>query len=178
MEIKVAQGRALHIGLNSVDAGHYQGWSGPLRGCEADAQDMENIALNCGFNTKKLLTKAATRASVISEFESAAAQLNNGDIFFVSISCHGGQVPDTDGDESDGEDETWCLYDGQFIDDEVYYYLSKFKVGARIVSIPRQSRGLYDLGRSKRLEGSLTRSRVMGPPAGGCQRQRFSCSKR
>jgi len=36
----MAKGIALHIGLNSVDPHKYEGWSGPLSACEADANDM------------------------------------------------------------------------------------------------------------------------------------------
>jgi hypothetical protein len=35
------------------------------------------------------------------------------------------------------------------------------------VNIPRQSRGLYGFGRSKRLVGSLTRPEELEPPKGG-----------
>ena len=38
------QGLALTIGLNSVDPAHYGGWSGELTACEADAEDMAEIA--------------------------------------------------------------------------------------------------------------------------------------
>ena len=36
--------------------------------------------------------------------------------------------------ESDKLDETWCLYDGQLIDDELYMELGKFVTGVRISS--------------------------------------------
>jgi metacaspase-1 len=51
----------------------------------------------------------------------------------LTYSGHGGQVPDTNNDEVDRVDETWCLYDRQFLDDELYYFLSKFKEGVRIL---------------------------------------------
>ena len=37
------------------------------------------------------------------------------------------------GDEADRKDETWCLYDGQLIDDELYFELSRFAAGVRIL---------------------------------------------
>jgi hypothetical protein len=40
---------------------------------------------------------------------------------------------DVTGDEEDQLDETWCLYDGQLIDDELYLELSKFAEGVRIL---------------------------------------------
>jgi hypothetical protein len=42
-------------------------------------------------------------------------------------------MPDIDGDEPDKKDETWCLFDGQLIDDELYFALSQFKAGVRII---------------------------------------------
>jgi len=42
-------------------------------------------------------------------------------------------VPDVSGEESDKLDETWCLYDGQLIDDELYLELGKFATGVRIL---------------------------------------------
>lgn len=58
----MAKGIALHIGLNTVDPNHYEGWSGPLNACEADADDMTELAQAQGFTATKLLTKKATRA--------------------------------------------------------------------------------------------------------------------
>ena len=55
----MAKGIALHIGLNSVDPKRYEGWSGPLNACEADANDMESSKSH-GFKTRKLLTAKAT----------------------------------------------------------------------------------------------------------------------
>jgi hypothetical protein len=51
----------------------------------------------------------------------------------LSYSGHGGQVPDVNNDEPDAQDETWCLYDGQLIDDEIYAQLGKFSQGVRIL---------------------------------------------
>jgi hypothetical protein len=54
-------------------------------------------------------------------------------IFFLYFSGHGGQTPDKNGDEADGLDETWCLYNGELIDDELYDQWRKFKKGVRIL---------------------------------------------
>ena len=56
-----------------------------------------------------------------------------GDIFWITYSGHGSQVPDQNGDESDGLDETWCLYDCQILDDTLFDLWSRFKEGVRIV---------------------------------------------
>jgi len=56
----MGRGLSLHIGLNRVDPDHYNGWDGQLTACEFDANDMQAIAKNGGFETKVLLTEEAT----------------------------------------------------------------------------------------------------------------------
>ncbi len=129
----MANGISLHIGLNSVSAAAYGGWSGKLNACEADANDMEALAKGRGFRTTKLLTKAGTRDKVLTVIKSAATKLVSGDIFFLTYSGHGGQLPDLNGDEADNQDETWCLYDGELVDDELNSALCAFKSGVRVL---------------------------------------------
>lgn len=131
----MAKGLALAIGLNLVDPKHYQGWDGQLAACEFDANDMAEIAKAKGFKCTVLLTKAATRKAVAAAIRAAAKKLVPGDIFLVSYSGHGGQLPDVNGDEDDGVDETWCLYDGELVDDEIYKLLALFKPGVRVLSL-------------------------------------------
>jgi hypothetical protein len=129
----MAKGISLHIGLNGVDPKHYAGWDGPLKACEADAEDMAKIAKDGGFGTTTLLTRKATRGAVIDGIKAAAKKLKTGDFFFLTYSGHGGQVPDHNGDEPDLEDETWCLYDGELIDDELWELWSGFQKDVRIL---------------------------------------------
>lgn len=130
----MAKAQAVCIGLNSVDPKHYQGWSGDLLACEADAEDMLAIAKAKKFGkTTRLLTKSATRKRVIAAIESAAKSLASGDLFMLTYSGHGGQLPDKSDDEPDQQDETWCLYDGELVDDELYVLWSKFKPGVRVL---------------------------------------------
>ena len=126
------KGISLHIGLNSVDPAHYSGWSGDLAACEADADDMEAIAKGKKFSATKLLTRDGTRDRVVAEIQRAASSLDAGDIFFLTYSGHGGQLPDRNGDEADRLDETWCLFDGQIVDDELHALYARFKKGVRI----------------------------------------------
>ncbi len=129
----MANGMALTIGLNAVDPEHYGGWSGVLNACEADANDMANIAKSNKFQVETLLTKDATRANTIDEISKAAGVLKSGDFFMLSYSGHGGQVPDVNGDEVDDLDETWCLYDGELLDDELNVQFAKFAEGVRVL---------------------------------------------
>ena len=95
----MAKGFALTIGLNSVDPKHYGGWSGELNACEADAEDMAAIAKSKKFSVSSLLTKAATRPKVMNALQRAAKSLKGGDIFMLSYSGNGGQLPDKSNDE-------------------------------------------------------------------------------
>jgi hypothetical protein len=126
-------GLSLHIGINEVSAAHYAGWTGPLAACEFDANDMAAVAKTRGIRPTVLLTQKGTRARVLASIRKAAKTLKAGDLFFMSYSGHGGQVPDVSGEEPDKQDETWCLFDGQLIDDELYFELSQFKAGVRIL---------------------------------------------
>lgn len=123
---------SLHIGLNSVDPKHYRGWVGELFACEYDASDLAEIARSRDIRPTVLLTRAATRAMVLKSLRTAAKSLVSGDYFLLTYSGHGGQVPDVTGEEDDKKDETWCLYDGQLIDDELYLELGRFREGVRI----------------------------------------------
>jgi hypothetical protein len=126
------QGISIHVGLNEVDPDHYQGWDGKLVACEFDANDMEKLAADKGFETQKMLTKDATSQVVTSAIEDAGSKLESGDVLLFTYSGHGGQVPDANGDEDDRMDETWVLFDRQVVDDELYALWAKFKPGVRI----------------------------------------------
>lgn len=157
----MAKGISLHIGVNEVDPNGYPltptrtgrkyvvlsddyhpvsfdcnfkiGWVGPLSSCELDAVNMQKLARRQKFKTTILKTKKATTDNVIKEIRTAAKKLVAGDTFLVSYSGHGSQVEDLSGDEADGEDETWCLYDRMFIDDEQRELYAEFARGVNIV---------------------------------------------
>jgi metacaspase-1 len=125
------RGLSLHIGLNELDPNHYAGWNGKLNACEADAEDMRDIAHSCGYEQELLLTKQATREAVLAWLGKAVETLQSGDILLLTYSGHGGQLPDLSGDEPDRIDETWCLYDGQLVDDELYGLYGRLRAGVR-----------------------------------------------
>jgi metacaspase-1 len=164
--IKTHRGRSIHIGLNSVSPAHYEGWSGELTACEFDARDMAALAKTAGMKPTILLTKTATRKKVLAAIRAAAKQLESGDFLFLTFSGHGGQVPDVTAEEGDKLDETWCFFDAQLIDDELYLELSRFAKGVRIlvlsdschsgtVTRARPITGTTDAGRSKMMPPSV-----------------------
>ena len=145
-------GLSLHIGVNVLNPADYpieppddrwpDGWDGKLDGCHNDAEAMEKIARESGFKTSLLLSEDATAERVKAEVKKAADTLVAGDIFFLSYAGHGGQVPDVSKDEGvddwgdvDGWDETWCLYDRHFIDDEQQLMYTDFAAGVRILVV-------------------------------------------
>ncbi len=172
----MAKAYSLHLGLNLVDPDRYGNWDGALRGCENDARDMAAIAKALKYaQTKVLLTKQATAASFIEEMRRLSQTLTQGDLLLLTYSGHGGQIPDESSDEDDRLDETWCLYDRQLIDDELYSLFGRFSQGVRIfmlsdschsgtVARMRVSAGLpsaADLARSSGTDkGTAMRSRL------------------
>lgn len=130
----MAKGISIHVGVNHVDPAQYEGWDGMLAACEADARDMCALGKTQGFTAAAfLLSEKATADALTAALTAAAKQLKKGDILFLTYSGHGGQVKDTNGDEPDRMDETWVLYDRQFVDDELYDLWAKFKAGVRIL---------------------------------------------
>jgi hypothetical protein len=129
-------GISLHIGVNHVNPEHYGGdWDGKLDACENDCDDMHTIAQQQGFRARALKSEKATRETVTGAIREAAAELGAGDFFFLSYSGHGGTIPDVDGDEADHVDETWCLYDGELLDDELGILWADFAEGVRILVV-------------------------------------------
>ncbi|MBT8085272.1 MAG: caspase family protein [Woeseia sp.] len=157
----MAKGISLHIGVNEVDPEGYPlkptygrryvvvskdynpvsfgntafsiGWVGNLSSCELDAENMFKLAKSQKFDAKILKTRQATTGNVIDYIRRAAKKLKAGDTFLMSYSGHGAQVEDLSGDEADGEDETWCLYDRMFLDDEQRELYAEFAKGVKLV---------------------------------------------
>jgi metacaspase-1 len=134
--VPAPKGISLHIGVNRVNPAHYATWVGELFACEADAEYMQTLAKSQQYTTKVLLTAAATRAAVSKAIVDAAEATRPGDLFLLTYAGHGGQLPDQNGDETeDDADETWCLYDGELIDDVLYGLFARFKPGVRVLIV-------------------------------------------
>ncbi|MDB5843174.1 MAG: peptidase caspase catalytic subunit p20 [Polaromonas sp.] len=127
------KGIAVNIGLNFVDPAAYNGWNGELAGCINDARDMNQMATQLGYTATLLTDAQATASEVTRAIGQAARQLAAGDICLVTYSGHGSQINDVTGDEPDGKDETWVLWDRQLLDDELNGLWSGFAAGVRIL---------------------------------------------
>lgn len=127
---------ALLVGLTELDAKVYgsDGKAG-CAGCALDVREMEMLLTRAGFSVERLLTRRATNDRVRKRLESAAKEARAGDLFVFFFSGHGGSLLDNDGDESDGFDETLCLWDGQMRDDVLGEIWPGFAAGVRIVML-------------------------------------------
>ena len=128
-------GLAVHVGMNHVDPNAYAGWDGALEGSENDAKAMADITLKLGFKRRLLMSADATAAALLRAIRSAATALDDGDMCVITYAGHGGQLDDLDGDETDGKDETWVLYDREVLDDEIHTALTAFRPGVRVVVV-------------------------------------------
>ncbi|MBX7166076.1 MAG: caspase family protein [Pirellulales bacterium] len=128
---------AILVGLKKVDPTKYNGWEGVngCWGCELDVDNMERVLSEVGYSIEVIKTGAATCTRVKKALSAAATSLKSGDILVFYYSGHGGQQPDKNGDETDGQDETLCMYDGELIDDDLNAIWLKFRPGVRIVMV-------------------------------------------
>lgn len=133
------RGLSVHVGLNSVNAKHYSGWSGQLTAAEADAKAFASLATANNMKAHLLISEEATRSNVIAAIRSAAAEARKGDLFFLSFSGYGGQLPNY---RARAPSETWCLYDALLIQDEIYTELNRFPNDARLLLIMDSGRGV------------------------------------
>lgn len=134
----MAKGISLHIGVNEYDMAQYKKMGlgvNPLPNCARDAKAKMEMAKQFRFSSFRLTDKQATSEHIAQGIRWAARSLEDGDIFFISFSGHGLQVPDRNFDEKDGWDEAWCLYDRPVIDDELFRYWQLFRPGVRILVI-------------------------------------------
>jgi len=131
----MAKGISIHIGMEYIDPAHY-GEDGALRTCGRDCLDMQALAESQNYEESiVLLNEEGTREAVSTAIANAAEKLEAGDILFVSYSGHGTSIPDETGDEEDGKDETWCLFDGMLLDDELHALWTRFAEDVRIMVI-------------------------------------------
>lgn len=151
------KGYSLHIGLNYVDPTHYSGWKGDLEACVNDAQAFALIAHYMKYDSVELvLNQDATREIIIDRITTASKLLSSGDTFLMTYAGHGGQIPDLDGDEDDAKDETWCLFNGQLIDDELHQLWTLFREGVRIWVITDSCHSGTLIRGNTRMVGTMT----------------------
>ncbi|KAI8596422.1 caspase domain-containing protein [Dissophora ornata] len=122
--------RALLIGIN------YTGRGNQLHGCVNDTAVMKAFLLEVGFPKEniRVLTDdqvgtpwLPTRENILNNLKWLIHGAQKNDSYFLHYSGHGGQVPDRDGDETDGMDD--CIFpmdheeNGVIIDDDLHSML-------------------------------------------------------
>jgi hypothetical protein len=131
--MRVPRAVSIHIGVNRPK-GRMTGF--PLLHCEKLAWRMAGLAERAGYESMLVLRgAAATRQAVHDALTAAAASLEAGDRLLVTFCGHGCEKADEDRDEGHGWDETWCLSDGEIVDDELACHWRRFKPGVRIVVV-------------------------------------------
>jgi hypothetical protein len=117
---------ALLVGIDQYKNGER------LPGIRLDINQMKKLLESRGFHVRILFNQNATLSNVTNALNSYS-RLSSNDSFFFYDSSHGTQVPDLSGDESDGLDEAYVLYDannnlsneqGLLIDDHLDNMLS------------------------------------------------------
>jgi len=137
------RGVSLHVGVRQYKPRYAD--AANLKSCHNDARAMLEFAQKLGYESlgdrsNLLLDPSATVPAVLDYIEDATRILKRGDAFFLTFSGHGSQLKDTPADlealiERDGLDEVFCLYDDPLVDDIVYGYLAKFRLGVRVFAV-------------------------------------------
>ncbi|HEX8433016.1 MAG TPA: caspase family protein, partial [Longimicrobium sp.] len=100
------------------------------------AWKMAELAHQAGYEASHVLRgPAATRDAVHDTIAAAARGLEPRQTLLVTFSGHGSRVPDADGDERDGWDETWCLHDADLVDDELAAIWRLAAAGTRVLVV-------------------------------------------
>jgi len=115
--INILNKAALLIGSNYPNT-NYQ-----LSGCINDINFLKDKLSNTyGYNKFNIITDIAnvkpTRDNILSNFKIFLSSSKSGDFLFFGFSGHGSQIRDTNGDETDGMDETIVGCDLQNVKDD------------------------------------------------------------
>lgn len=165
--------RALLVGVNTyphLDA-LYQ-----LRGCENDVRLMRDLLLSryafAPDQARLLLNGDATRAAILADFHRYLIEpAQPGDLILFYFSGHGSQLPDDNGDETDGLDETLCPADvapgavaQQIRDDEIAGWIEALQAkGVRDIVFVLDACHSGTATKSLLVETGLSRPRYLEP---------------
>ena len=125
---------ALVCSLTKVDPKAYDGWNGDCPGTDIDANIFVNFLKQYNIPYIKLENEQCTLKNVAQNWYKCISMLDPKDgLFIFFYSGHGGQIYSAT--EPDGADETLCLWDGQMLDDNVWYYLNLIPKTCRIFMV-------------------------------------------
>jgi len=127
---RVGSRRALCVGINAYPQPNR------LTGCVQDTVLWQKVLTAAQFDVEVLLDERATRANIVSELTTLVRSSKAGDLLVFHYSGHGTQVPDTDGDEEDGQDEALVPVDFQsgafLVDDDIRAILKNLPEGVNL----------------------------------------------
>ena len=137
----------LCVGVEQVDPAAYGGVPQPCPGCGLDALDFSNVLAAAGFRADLLVNEGSSRTAVLGAMRRAADMLAAGDLFVMSVAGHGSREK-VQGGNGPELHESWCLWDGKLVDDDIVAAVQAFSPGVRIVMINDQchSGGFFDGG--------------------------------
>ncbi|KAK6455679.1 putative cysteine protease [Scheffersomyces xylosifermentans] len=135
--------KALLIGIN------YTGTANQLNGCVNDSHNVREFLLSKGFSADNMVVlddqqtnkrAVPTRQNILDAIGWLTKDAQPNDSLFFHYSGHGGQTPDKDGDEADGNDEVIYPLDFEtagFIDDDDLHRLlvNPLPKGARLTAL-------------------------------------------
>lgn len=117
---------ALLIGINDYRTNDAPATSGggprfpDLNGAVNDVELLAGVLVDrFGFppeRVARLVDAEATREAILAALRDLAGRTKPGDAVYIHFSGHGSQVPDLDGDEADGADETILSHDARTAD--------------------------------------------------------------
>jgi metacaspase-1 len=123
---------SIHIGVNEPGGLHCE--HPVLKHSEEAAWRMAVLASQAGYESLQVLRgRAATRLAVHEALTFAAGLLEKDDNLLVTFSGHGGHA-EVPGD-NEKQDESWCLFNGDIVDDKLAGYWRLFEPGVRIVVV-------------------------------------------
>jgi hypothetical protein len=106
-----------------------------LDGIELDTSKIKKLFQSWGFEVQTLYDSQAMK--IVDYLEAYTKRLSSNDYFAFYYSGHGSFVPDKNGDEEDGKDETLVLSDGiknkHLIDDILYDEFNRIKAKKIII---------------------------------------------
>ncbi len=156
---------AICIGWTAVDSTSpdFAGWDGDCPGCDLDAETVAKWAKQYAFDSiTELHNEQATWGKLQDCVLYNVKDLKPNDLVLLSMSGHGTQLKDDDGDEADGMDEAICTWDKIVRDDELLKLLYKFPSGLRVVLISDQCHSKGNFKGLKRAGRFIVRTATFG----------------
>ncbi|KAK0235287.1 metacaspase [Armillaria nabsnona] len=128
--------RALCIGID------YRHQRIELQGCIKDAKSMVKFLTEHGYQAQDItmltdeMDDKPTKENILNALSSLVKGAQKNDSLFLHYSGHGGQVPDKNDDEDDGEDEDIECFDSSvIIDDDIHKILQSLPSGCRLTAL-------------------------------------------